>query len=49
VNNKFSILSLSIAAPLIWDIDGVSRGHERPPTLLGCSGHHQVERFHSGV
>jgi hypothetical protein len=22
-------------------------GHERPPTLLGCSGHHRVGGLHS--
>ncbi len=49
VNNKFSILPSSSAAPLIWDMDGGFWGYEGPPTLLRCSGHHRVGGLHSGV
>ncbi len=46
VDNKSFILSSSITAPLIWDMVW---GHEGPPTLFECNGHHRVGRLHSGV
>ncbi len=49
MNNKSSILPSNIVAPLIWDMDGGFWGHERPLTLFGCSGHHRVGGFHSGI
>jgi len=40
VNNKSSILPSSIAAPLIWDMDGGSGALKGPRHYSRCSGHH---------
>jgi hypothetical protein len=49
VDNRSIILPSSIAAPLIWDYARGFWGHEGPPTLLGCNGHHRIRGLHSGV
>jgi hypothetical protein len=45
VNNKSSILPSSIAAPLIWDMDGGSRTMKGLRHYLGAVGTIKLEDF----
>ncbi len=45
VNNKSSILPSTIAAPLIWDMDGGSRAMKGPQRYLGVVGTIKLEDF----
>ncbi len=45
VDNKYSILSSSIAAPLIWDVDGGSGAMKGPRRYLGAVGTIVLEDF----
>ncbi len=45
VDNKFSILPSSIAAPLIWDMDRSSGTMKGPRRYLGAVGTIKLEDF----
>ncbi len=45
MDNKSSILSSSIAAPLIWDMDGSSRAMKGPRRYSGAVGTIELEDF----
>jgi hypothetical protein len=45
VNNKSSILLSSIAAPLIWDMDGGFAAMKGPRHYLGAMGTIKLEDF----
>jgi hypothetical protein len=45
VDNKSSILPSSIAAPLIWDMDGGSGTMKGPRRYLGAMGTIELEDF----
>jgi hypothetical protein len=45
MDNKFSILPSSIAAPLIWDMDGGSRAMKGPRRYSGVVGTIELEDF----
>jgi hypothetical protein len=45
VNNKSSILPSSIAAPLIWDMDGGSGAMKGPRLYSGAVGTIELEDF----
>jgi hypothetical protein len=45
MNNKFSMLSSNIAAPLIWDMDGGSGAMKGPRHYSGAVGTIKLEDF----
>jgi hypothetical protein len=45
MNNKFSILSFSIVAPLIWDMDGVFGAMKGPRHYSSAVGTIELEDF----
>ncbi len=45
MNNKSSILPFSIAAPLIWDMDGGSGAMKGPRRYSGAVGTIELEDF----